>query len=372
MKIGSCSRGVGAGKKGDAPVCGMRTTGHRRAGFTLLEIMISVLILALGLLGLGAVFPVVIRSQRIAQDETYGAMAADTALATLKSMNFESSLTPQGPNLQPRNIWKLMRGYYDNSAIPPAYRPSRLGTAAYQHGEWYVPPIDNIQNSVELGAPNAQNRMNMPVSVRLYPQGSPNLAPPQFVWDLAVQRIDDGIPDTGPTGNNAATDSLRVAVFVRRLDLRMRPQMGRTIYAAIADSAIPNAQRLRPVGANATTGLPTGDGTGDYAAPFTLQVEVRNDGMGRLVRDRIYLETNASAEEWAMLRQVGQKVIDNLGNIHTVTGSVQNGTERYVTLEAPLPPSVSTLVWPDGKPVFHQIVLTAKVPAAVKVYEVRE
>ena len=75
-------------------------------GFTILEIMISVLILGLGLLGLGALFPVVIRSQRLGADASYGAIAADAARAQLQNMDYESALPSQPlvPPPQRRNI----------------------------------------------------------------------------------------------------------------------------------------------------------------------------------------------------------------------------------------------------------------------------
>lgn len=338
-----------------------------RRGFTLLEIMISVLILGLGLLGIGALFPVVIRSQRVAQDETYGAMAADTAIATIKAMDFESAL-PTPRQLPPRRIWPFIRGYYDTNGV---YQFSHMGGQAYQHGQWFIPSIDNITNTVELGATTVPERMELPVSARLYPQGSPNLAPPQFVWDLAVQRIDDGVQDTNTNPvNNAATDGVRVALFVRRLDLRMRPPSGGTIYAAIADDSLAAAQRLRPVGVAPATGLPSGDGTGDYAAPITLPVELRLDSMSRPERDRLYLGMGITTEQWAIVRQLGQKLVDNLGNIHTVTGSVESGGDRYVTLEGSVPTSVTTAIWPDGTPLLHEVVLTPQVPVAVRVFRV--
>ncbi|MGE3108308.1 MAG: prepilin-type N-terminal cleavage/methylation domain-containing protein [Phycisphaerales bacterium] len=341
-------------------------------GFTLLEVMISVLILGLGLLGIGALFPVVIRSQRLAQDQTYGAMAADTAVATLKAMSFDGAMQPQvpvpGQPTLPRNVWRLIRGYNDPLGN---YQTSHMGSPAFEHGQWFVPAVNNITNSVRLGTPGAQNQMDLPVSMRLYPQGSPNLAPPQFVWDVAVQRVDDGVPDgLGTPPNNAATDAVRVALFVRRLDLRMRPAMGLSVYSAVADDTLPTTQRLRPVGVNTATGLPTGDGTGDYGAPITIDVRARFDGAGRVERDRLYVEPTETMEHWAIIRQVGQKLVDNLGNIHTVSGSGTSGADRYVTLEAPLPAVVRDFTWPGGLPILHQVVLSPTVPAAVRVFRV--
>lgn len=397
-KKGLGIRDLGLGKRGNErgagqdEKAGMMRTRRGTTGFSLLEIMISVVILALGLLGLGALFPVVIRSQRLASDETYGAMAADTAVSMLKTMDFEKSLRPQpvpppSPPLPeaviypPRNIWHLMRGYDDPDPTVPRdmrYLPSRMGglgpPAPYQHGQWYVPPIDNVTNKVELGDGTLRNTMELPVTLRLYPQGSPNLAPPQYVWDVAVQRVDDGILDRARSatdfGNDASTDAVRVAVFVRRLDLRIRPAMNRTVYAVVADDATPNADRRRPVGVNNTTGLPTGDGSGNYAAPFTLPVEVRNNAMNQPERDRLYVPPTVTAEQWAMIRQPGQILVDNLGNIHTVRSSSETGALRWVVLEVEMPSSVARVRWADNVDVLNSVVLTPQVPVAVRVFRV--
>jgi Tfp pilus assembly protein PilV len=55
------------------------------AAFSLIEVLISVLVLALGLLGLGAMFPVIIRQQRQATDATLGTMAANAARLELEN-----------------------------------------------------------------------------------------------------------------------------------------------------------------------------------------------------------------------------------------------------------------------------------------------
>ena len=48
--------------------------------FTLVEVLMAVLILAIGLLGLGAVLPMVVRQQRDSADGTFGLIAMRSAV----------------------------------------------------------------------------------------------------------------------------------------------------------------------------------------------------------------------------------------------------------------------------------------------------
>ncbi|MGQ0626965.1 MAG: prepilin-type N-terminal cleavage/methylation domain-containing protein [Phycisphaerales bacterium] len=54
-------------------------------GFTLIEVLMAVLILAIGLLGLGAVLPMVVKQQRDSADSTTGAIAMQAAVAGLQA-----------------------------------------------------------------------------------------------------------------------------------------------------------------------------------------------------------------------------------------------------------------------------------------------
>lgn len=81
----------------------MTHSPHRRRGFTLIEVLIGVLILALGLLGLGAIIPVVVREQRNAAEATLGVAAANSAQAYLTR---QSAANPGSTDI---TIWDFLR-----------------------------------------------------------------------------------------------------------------------------------------------------------------------------------------------------------------------------------------------------------------------
>lgn len=345
----------------------------RRAGaFTLIEVMIAVLILALGLLGLGAVFPVVVRSQRVSTDDTLGTGAVNSARALLKGYDFRSAMVPWTlPGVDSRNFWRDWRDDAVNGLNHPNGGPNSLH--ADDLGYFYVPFTDSTTNTTTLGVPAnpgagrpLSGLVNLPVRERLYPQSPTGDPAPLFVWDIAVHRTPDfnGVTD-------ARSDSMEVVVFVRRLDIRLQSAPGLSVYQAITGEragGVPNGDRRRPVGVIAggpDNGLPSNDGTGDYGMPFTADVEFRYNPPGDPQRDRIYMFPAVTANQWLMIRQPGQKLVDNLGQVHTVRTFGESGTDRWVELEAPV------LLAAGSRSTLQQVVLTPQVPATVflvKVY----
>ena len=61
------------------------TTPCDARAFTLVEVLMGILILALALLGIGAVIPVVVRTQKAATDATHGVSVANAAESLLAS-----------------------------------------------------------------------------------------------------------------------------------------------------------------------------------------------------------------------------------------------------------------------------------------------
>ena len=81
-----------------------------QSGFTLIEVMIAVVILAVGLLALGTMQIVSIRSNAFSSEMTYSTMLAQQQLETLKNLSFSdadlTATTPTTPHTLPAVIEK--------------------------------------------------------------------------------------------------------------------------------------------------------------------------------------------------------------------------------------------------------------------------
>lgn len=354
-------------------------TAATRVGraFTLIEVMIAVLVLALGLLGLGAVFPVAVRAQRVSTDETMGTAAANAARAFLSSYDYRSAMQVWGiPNsLDNRNFWRDWRDAPIRDGGFNTNNPG--GTTPYPQddGYWYVPQAHDVSNILRIGvrqSPPTRPRSSevfIPIRERLWPMSVAGTPAPQFVWDFAVHRVPDFNPAT-----DATHDDLELAVFVRRLDPRIRPDAGVSVYEALTGESANNgpAVRRRPVAVIPTgprAGMPSGDGVGNYANLLTVEVEFRFNPPGQPDRDRLYV-VGATPVQWELVRQPGQKLVDNLGQIHTVRTWEENGSNRYVVLESPVktPARSRENIVQD---VISQVVFAPQTPVNVFVMKVK-
>ncbi|HVU65078.1 MAG TPA: hypothetical protein VHC70_13940 [Phycisphaerales bacterium] len=443
------------------------------AAFTLIEILISILILALGMLGLGVLFPVIIREQRIGTDAVAGVAVANNARDILTSGQWGTALPNRtGSTLHPARdralggsdgfatqwLWEVLRDSQVTSkytAIPTRVR-SGLGTGYvfnssthrdfqdYGQGEWYVDLINNDPNTTgatgpvpvgttAIGLPDkypdpsgsgtvpqpnfavpvgasltdakVYGHINLSVAQRLYPIDP--YRPPQFVWDFAIQRKADMVITNAPDA-----DDLRAVVFVRRIDTRIRLAPGiSNLFAALPEANPPVADQRVPVGEDAN-GNPTLDGTnGDSANPGprystikTCEVEFFYQPSTANLNhpDRLYLPNTLVNPRvsistikllFSQMKQPGQKLVDNLGNVYTVVGSGNesgvnakdldgDGSADYVRVDPPVPvgpsqasPAVTEAgaTYPASgdtvRRAIWQVCFTPQVPVAVSVFD---
>ncbi len=276
--------------------------------FSLIEVLIGVLILALGLLGLGAVIPVVVREQRAASDATLGVAVANSAQQYLTSLD---GTDPQSSSVR-LSIWDQFLynrnwGYTNGgNSLRPEYYLWDLSPRLVFSNYWYpvgaqsTAPVldrvkvDNMQYTFDpvSGAmtwsvdsytrqhrasatrgqwlpvlstdPARRSYTKIALSDRLWPSPQvrvqETITPgrdsyrPQFVWDFVARRVPPTTIDAVPSITTPA--QLQVAVFVRRLDLNItlpptpRPPntmpVGKeyTLFAALGQDSLPAEQQL--------------------------------------------------------------------------------------------------------------------------------
>lgn len=356
-------------------------TGDRGCrGFTLIEVLLGILILALGLLGLGAVIPVVVREQRAASDATLGvAVAASAEQYLTRSLGFDPStpgVTAWDVMLNTRSfspvlagntryLWnavqrpidpglQLTEGTGRNLGSPPLDRVRLNGEFSFNEatGEmrWiatlYERQIRSTPTSPWITAFDLGGRfeVSIPIADRLWPspqvQTSESLPAgrdpfrPLFVWDFAARRVP---PRAGAGLSMVPTvtmpESVQVAVFVRRLDLNIRVPAVRdltargdyTLFGVLTGRVPAEFQRL-PVAVD-DQGLPTNQGFDSrnpssrrYSQIQQLQATFDPLDPRRGERDVLLL---SSAQPNPLLRLAaipGQRLVDNLGNVYTVRG----------------------------------------------------
>lgn len=396
-----------------------RINTSSRDGFSLIEILISILILSLGLLGLGALFPVVIREQRNGTDAINGVIVSNAARATMGAANWANALPDESGQPHPARgttdptafLWDRMRysagspggpgsvrsNVQVNRGLAEGYRRRNNDTDApttgmlarnqeYAFGEWLGEELIELDTGKlalghfdpagvqYAGTPGTvRGYVDLPVAARLLPSG-PGVRP-IYVWDAAFQRVPGKRTlSSGQLVAEPFDDGVRAAIFVRRIDPRIKTPddigyaESLSGFSRVDGNALAPEQRRLPVG-ETNDGVPTLDGTDGsgglrYSAIQTIAVRFDFDDSNPGVavtygyRDRLYFSTTSglTAQElqraYAFLRQPGQKIVDNLGNIYTVvgSGSQQNASGAnadgnpdpdYLKVDPPVPESVT-------------------------------
>jgi prepilin-type N-terminal cleavage/methylation domain-containing protein len=298
---------------------------NRPRAFSLIEVLIAVLILALGLLGLGAIFPVVIKQQRQSTDATIGLTAASAA--KLELIN-NASLRGEPPVLPTGGTGPM------ESGVPPLQSWYTYLTAPSRRNELFSPEIDPDTGAAEVGAAGGAPAI-IPLAARLFPAPHSG-SQPRYVWDIMAQY--------------GGTDAIDVFIFVRAVDPNIRVTPGQTLSDTLAplnaagDLLDPTALA---VAVDSTTGMPTFNGRGEYSEPASLDVAslAYNDTDTDRSNDRNRLMFEAtSADERAMAnlaRRVNQRLVDGRGNVYTVKGIPKSESSEYtVLIDPPVPADV--------------------------------
>lgn len=357
-------------------------------GFSLIEILIAVIILGLGLLGLAALFPVVIREQRIGTDNVLGVTVGNSAKTILTKTDW-SSLGVAG-------VWGVALTAREANALGDGGStdiPFAGTSQRYELGEWVVPEVLNAARggaggqmpvgATVIGDPSrAAGRAGILLEARLYPMGGE----PQMVWDFALQRVSDFDFSTGPY-----SDKLRAAIFIRRIDQRVQIPAERTLRDTLLGNVGATTDRRFPLGEDAD-GLPTLDGTGGVSGTLryaglkkmTFNTEFNVDPIATSRRPATALTgIDTTTSRGRLLAQPGQKFVDNLGNIYTVTRVEAEDVANRVRCEISPPiPAASFEFATNGvqanglTPVmtatrrFREILFSPQIPAGVVLTEI--
>jgi prepilin-type N-terminal cleavage/methylation domain-containing protein len=350
-------------------------------GFSLIEVLIAIVVLALGLLGLAAVFPVVLTQQRDATDTVQGVSAARSVgeyLAGHGRLNQKPA--PNADQAIPGNRrgWGVLTRQGSWSAL----------------GGWTTASLVGDLTQIPAGAGLGLNPSNgwmavgqaggvtilLPLADRLMPMPYTTLEDPRFVWDFAARRV-----DVSPTGVRPATtglddDQVQVAIFVRRIDSSIRRAGDRTLREVFLNDTLPAGQRRVPVAVDAR-GRPTQDGQGGGASPnyspiisfaYAFAPAPDNPAGASQIEWIVPDASNGFNDLRGYVSQVGQKFVTQMGTVHEVVEVRNPGAAADVRLrvqpgiDARLGVDVAAL--PEGE---LRLLGTPQVPAAVVVRTMR-
>jgi type II secretory pathway pseudopilin PulG len=376
----------------------------------LIEVLIGIMVLALGLVGLAAVFPTVVRQQQVAADQSNGLSVSKSAIAALKQQADlarplsdagyldvnDNDLTIDSPEFPLNSLnlvgWSVLTWDATWSIDGAWQRPSPVASASANGGlnldpltgtlvvgrqrpGVFAPVVRHDQNgqphqvldprNIPLGGATIELRD------RLFPMPLPgvkDVAQPRFVWDVVVRRLDEGEKHTSVAYNAGSMrsyrdDGVQIVIFVRRIDPGIRVPAGQELSDLLAPVGT-NPTRL-PVAADAT-GVPTLDGALNYSTiqPLTFDLVI-----APAVRyDEIDLTGPAAMLPYAA--QIGQQLVDQLGEVHRVVEVLEpvNAGTRRVRLDTPMRSDYSVVApQPSGS---MELIFSPQIPASVEVVSV--
>jgi prepilin-type N-terminal cleavage/methylation domain-containing protein len=311
--------------------------------FSLIEVLVSVVVLALGLLGLAAVFPAVIRQQK----EVMIARTSDSARDSVREAFARTSKKPGDSRF-------IDWDYLTNDALISASNvPNSCPIVINYTGEWETDwawpglPADVSDNYTRTGdvavggglyfecvetrngdATVVANEVSDlllrdPTMLRSYSRLFP--APfsglePEYVWDFVPRKTAGG--------------ALQVAVFVRRIDSGIAVARGtslsKILFGTIQGSDPETARDIMPV-AETDDGVPTGNGRGRYSRIRRTIITI-DAADPTIVRVPINGGTGLDAD--IAVARKGQKLIDEFDSptVQTVIDRERDGTDFVLTL----------------------------------------
>ncbi|MEL6797166.1 MAG: prepilin-type N-terminal cleavage/methylation domain-containing protein [Planctomycetota bacterium] len=395
-------------------------------GFTLLEVLIAVVVLAFGLLGVVAVFPAVIDVQRRSQDAVLGGSLAASAEALLGSSILESetvdwfdwdSLTAaEVRRFPPREALSNSRAI-SVVGIQQGSAPGQPDVATLDF-QWDALDVDEngdlVLGGEQAAVPFQLNAMGVPLANQTLPEISfpvaQRLLPdeasgdtPRYVWDLLARRVDIGI---GVALDDERSEvevpvirlpefPIELMVIVRPVDRGIRVPVGFTLRDTLRGYRIeqePSGAIVRDDLTDAERRFPVSVLDGDLATPqpgarlsdpsrYSLPIFGRPVGQRADQPDSEFVFGDGPKQVDFRLRRpgtppvfvntrnaqrefakVGQIFVSDRGIVHRVTRVSTDADDDGVVRVAFEPPIT---------PGWRQIVFTPQVPADIRVIRTR-
>ncbi len=326
--------------------------------FTLVEVLIAVLVLALGLLGLAAVFPVVVHEQRTASDAIQGSSVLNSTMTYLSAQGL---LNEPGDDKGWRRLLRESTWSPDGEWVTPDMLAGIFG-------------VDRLTGMMSLGDGTVIGNpppIFLPVGERLFPWAD-GPGGPRFVWDFVARRVPAG------RAGVRVDDWIQIAVFLRRIDAGIRIPPGATLGAVLQGGVVARDRRV-PVAVD-SRGRPTYRGSDENNAPnYAVPSEIFVVGFGRdefgRSRSDLPIFDGTYPVQWQLLMQVGQKFVDITGQVHTVVGFWDDpedaGEDPNAARITPAFSSEALAIFAATSGPGLQLVMTPQTPAAVSVVTIR-
>ncbi|GAB5495495.1 MAG: hypothetical protein Phyf2KO_05750 [Phycisphaerales bacterium] len=398
---------------------------NTRKAFTLLEILISVVVLAIGLVGAVAIFPAVIDLQRRAQDAVIGTAMASSAEAQINAALVEN----ESVNWLDEQMWTNLYGSTDfdySDQFPPVdvltrdrgisvrdFRTPSGGPPSVTldflwEADWEWENFDalrelQVSGDLVLGGgeayePISQNNRELPtyrldLASRLMPDAS-STADPRYVYDIVVRRADSGV-GAPPRGDRRRYEKqlpqvrlgevpVQIAIFTRRIDRAIRVPQGVSLRDSLTGAqGVAARDRRFPLAVSSedlAETVPNGKGNDPgvvYSHP--LEALLRNESFEQTdPNTEVYDLFNPNRLRFRMrgmedetvtekLSKVGQMFVDNQGVVRTVTGITKKAIDGDEVDLLIIDPPFST----NNTEVYRQIIFTPQVPVGVRVVTTR-
>lgn len=400
---------------------------NTRKAFTLLEILISVVVLAIGLVGAVAIFPAVIDLQRRAQDSVIGTAAASSAEAQINAALVENesvvwldrddwtSLYGSADfdyldQFPPIDVLTRDRGISVRDTRTPSGGPPQVILDFLWEADWEwenVNALDELQETGDLvlGGGDSFRPINqdnnetvlptyrLDLASRLLPDSS-TTSDPRYVYDIVVRRADSGV-GSPPRGDRRRYEKrlplsrldevpVQITIFTRRVDRGIRVPAGVSLRDSLTGArGVASRDQRYPLAVSVNDralAVPNGKGNDPevvYSHP--LEVMLRTESFGQsdpntnvydlFNPEEIRIRQRPIDDETVteVLSKVGQMFVDNQGVVRTVTGITTKSVDGDDTDLLIIDPPFST----NNTEVFRQIIFTPQVPVGVRVVTTR-